>query len=160
MSYTFSSQKMLNFEPNRRISAGEAMRHPYFSDILASPNTGLAGLNTSSSSSPGSFSLQITLGGRLPWTQISNFKNIYCFVIRFDLNGTQYVPCFYTLFWNTPMSWARPFCQPFSVADSLEQNAWISKNIYCFAIRFDLIKLNMYPVICLILKLVPTLAGP
>ena len=55
---SFFLQKMLNFEPNNRISAGEAMRHPYFSDLLASGVE--AGHNTSSSSaSPGSSPMPI-----------------------------------------------------------------------------------------------------
>ena len=52
----FSPQKMLNFEPNRRISASEAMRHPYFADFMASANP-----NVSSGSSPGSSPLPIIL---------------------------------------------------------------------------------------------------
>lgn len=49
-------EKMLNFEPNRRISASEAMRHPYFADYMASSNP-----NVSSGSSPGSSPLPIIL---------------------------------------------------------------------------------------------------
>ena len=54
--FFFSPQKMLNFEPNRRISASEAMRHPYFADFMASSNP-----NVSSGSSPGSSPLPIIL---------------------------------------------------------------------------------------------------